>query len=68
MWDFQLNNRITQQLYEDCLLFDQVEILNISCKDGRELSLNISLKEILIVNIVIETTVIDDKINKVSRY
>ncbi len=68
MWDFQLNDEVAQQLYEDFLSLDQEEILNMSCKDGGKSSLNISLKEVLIVNAVEEIAVIGDEMNRVPEY
>jgi len=38
------------------------------CKDGRESSLNILLKEVLIANTVIEITENSDKMDRVSKY
>ncbi len=57
-----------QQLYKNLLLFDQIEVLNVSCEDKEKLLLNISLKEVLIVNVVNETIVIDNEMDKVSKY
>ncbi len=43
-----------------------MKFLNVTYKDRRELSLNISLEEVLTADIVYETTVIGDKMNRVS--
>ena len=67
MWDFQLNSEMVQQSYEDQLLLDLVEILNISSEDGGELSLNILLEEVLVAGAVEETAVGDNEIDRVSR-
>src|SRR6266498_70166 len=67
LWDFQLNTEVAQQSHEDQLSLDLVEILNISSEDGRESSLNISLKEVLAAGIVEETAVVDDEIGRVFR-
>ncbi len=57
---------MTQQLREDQSSLDQVEILNASCENRRESSLNILFKKVLVADIV--TTVIGDKIDRVFRY
>jgi len=57
---------VTQQLREDQSSLDQVEILNASCENRRESSLNILFKKVLVADIV--TTVIGDKIDRVFRY
>jgi len=49
-------------------LLNQVEILNVSCKDGKELSLNISLKEVLAVGAINNIAVIGDEIDGVSGF
>ncbi len=59
---------MAQQSYEDQPSLDQVEILNVSCKDRGELLLNILLKEVLAADTVEEIAVIDDKMNKVFGY
>ena len=56
---------MTQQSYENQLSFGQVEILNVTCEDGGELSLNILLKEILAADVVEDTAVIGDKISRI---
>ncbi len=66
LWDFQLNTEVVQQSHEDQPSLDQVEILNVSCEDRRKSSLNILLEEILIANAVMNTTVIGDKMDRVS--
>jgi len=58
---------VIQQLYEDQPSLDLVEILNVSSKDKGELLLNISLEEVLAADAVEETTIIGDKIGRVSR-
>ncbi len=55
------------QSYEDRLSLNQVEILNVSCEDEGESSLNISLEEVLVVDAVNNTAIIGDKIGKVFR-
>ncbi len=67
LWDFQLNDEVVQQSYEDQPLLDLVEILNVSSEDGRESSLNISLEEVLAADVVEETVVIGDEIGRVFR-
>ncbi len=62
--DFQLNDKS----YEDHLLLNQVEVLNVFCKDGKELLLNILLKEVLTINAVNETAVINNEIDKIPGY
>ncbi len=57
-----------QQSHKDLLLLDQKEILNISCEDGGESSLNILLEEVLTADAINNTTVIGDKTDRVSRY
>ena len=54
---------MAQQSHEDQPSLDQVEILNVSCEDGRESSLNILLKEVLTANAINETVAIGDKTN-----
>jgi len=66
MWDFQLNSEVAQQTREDQPSLDLVEILNVSSEDGKESLLNILLEEVLVANAVEETTVVSDKIGKVS--
>ncbi len=56
-----------QQILEDQPSLDQVEILNVSCEDGRESSLNISLEEVLATDTINEITVIGDEMSRVSR-
>ena len=58
---------MAQQLHEDQLSLDLVEILNISSESRGELSLNISLKEVLAADAVVETAVTGDEISRVSR-
>ena len=65
--DFQFNNEVTQQSHEDHLSLDQEEILNVSCEDGGELSLNILLEEVLAVDVVDEIIVIGDEMGRVFR-
>ncbi len=57
-----------QQLYENHLSFDQVKVLNASCKNEKELLLNILLEEILVMNTVNKTIIIDDEMNRVFKY
>ena len=57
-----------QQSYEDQPLLDQVEILNVSCKDRRELLLNISLEEVLAADIVNKIAVIGNEMDRVPGY
>ncbi len=52
LWDFQLIDEVAQQSHEDQPSLNLVEILNISREDGGESSLNISLEEVLAVNVV----------------
>src|SRR6266540_3982447 len=66
LWDFQLNTEVTQQSHEDQPSLDLVEILNVSNEDGGELSLNISLKEVLAADAVEKAAVDDDEIGRVS--
>ena len=49
----------------DQLSFDLVEILNVSSENGRESSLNISLKEVLAADAVEKIAVIGDEISRV---
>src|SRR6266498_538210 len=65
LWDFQLNSEVVQQSHEDQPSFDLVEILNVSSEDGKESSLNISLKEVLAASAVEETAAEDDEISRV---
>ncbi len=58
---------MAQQSHEDLLSLNQVEILNVFCKNRRESSLNILLEEILAVDAVNETAVINDEMGKVPR-
>ena len=67
LWDFQLNSKVAQQVYEDQLSLDLVEILNVSSEHKGESSLNISLEEVYAVGAIEETTVGDDKIGRVPR-
>jgi len=67
LWDFQFNDEVTQQSHENQPSLDLVEILNITSKDGRESSLNISLKEVLTADTVEDTAVIGNKIGRVLR-
>jgi len=46
----------------------QVEILNISYEDGKESSLNISLKEVLTADVAVKTAVIGDERDRVLEY
>ena len=57
---------MTQQSHKDQPSLDLVEILNVSNESGGELSLNISLEEVLAAGTVNKTTVDDDEIGKVS--
>ncbi len=59
---------MTQQSHKDQLFLDQVEVSNISCKNGRKLSLNILLEEVFATNTVNEIIIIDDIIDKVPKY
>ena len=68
MWDFQLNTEVTQQSHEDQPSLDLVESLNVSSENGGELSLNISLEEVLAVNAVVEAAVDNNEIGKVSGF
>ncbi len=58
---------MTQQSHEDLPSFDQVKILNVSCKNEGELLLNISLEKVLAVDIVNEITVISDEMDRIFR-
>ena len=58
---------MAQQSHEDQPSLDLVEILNVSSKDGGELSLNISLEKILAAGAVEETAIDDDEIGRVFR-
>ena len=55
------------QTHENQSSFDQVEILNVSCKNEEKSSLNILLEEVLAANAVNKTAVIDDEMNRVFR-
>ena len=66
LWDFQLNIEVTQQSHKNQLSFNQVEILNVSSEDGEESSLNISLEEVLVADVVDKITAIGDEIGRVS--
>ena len=68
LWDFQLNTEVAQQSHEDPPSLDLVEILNISSEDVGELSLNISLEEVLAAGTVEEATVVDDEIGRVPGF
>src|SRR6266498_2626916 len=65
LWDFQLNTEMAQQSHEDQSSLDLIEILNVSSENGGELSLNISLKEVLTAAAVEEAAVEDDEISRV---
>ncbi len=67
LWDFQLDSEVAQQSHEDQSSLNLVEILNVSSKDGRESSLNISLEEVLAAGTVEETAADDDEIGRVLR-
>ena len=67
LWDFQLNDKVAQQSYEDQLSLDLVEILNVSSEDEGESSLNILLEEVLAADAV-QTTVSGDEIDRVFRF
>ena len=67
LWDFQLNTEVALQTHENQSSFDQVEILNVSCKNEEKSSLNILLEEVLAANAVNKTAVIDDEMNRVFR-
>ena len=56
---------MTQQPHEDQLSLDQEEVLNASCEERGESSLNISLEEVLAAATVEETAVVDDEIGRV---
>ncbi len=55
------------QTHENQSSLDQVEILNVSCKNEEKSSLNILLEEVLAANAVNKTAVIDDEMNRVFR-
>ena len=57
---------MAQQPHEDQLSLDQVEVLNASCEERGESSLNISLEEVLAAAAVEETAEGDDEIGRVS--
>jgi len=67
LWDFQLNSEMAQQSHEDQPLLDLVVILVVSSENGGESSLNISLEEVLAVDVAENTAVISDEIGRVSR-
>ncbi len=67
MWDFQLNGEVAQQPREDQPLLDLVEILNVSSENGGESSLNISLEEVLVADVIVEAAVDDDEIGRISE-
>ncbi len=66
--DFQLNTKMMQQSHNDHSSFDQEEVLNTFCEDRRESSLNILLEEVLAADIINETAVIDDEMDRVLGY
>ena len=57
---------MAQQSHEDPPSLDLVEILNVSSENVGELSLNISLEEVLAAGAVEEAAVEDDEIGRVS--
>ncbi len=65
MWNYQPNSEVTQQPHKDQLSLDQVEVLNASCEERGESSLNISLEEVLAAAAVEETAEGDDEIGRV---
>ena len=65
LWNYQLNSEVAQQPHEDQLSLDQVEVLNASCEERGESSLNISLEEVLAAAVVEETAEGDDEIGRV---
>src|SRR6266511_3506611 len=65
LWNYQSNSEVAQQPHEDQLSLDQVEVLNASCKERGESSLNISLEEVLAAAAVEETAEGDDEIGRV---
>ena len=65
LWDYQPNSEVAQQPHEDQLSLDQVEVLNASCEERGESSLNISLEEVLAADAA-ETAEGDDEIGRVS--
>jgi len=58
---------VALQTHENQSSLDQVEILNVSCKNEEKSSLNILLEEVLAANAVNKTAVIDDEMNRVFR-
>ncbi len=65
LWNYQPNSEVAQQPHEDQLSLDQVEVLNASCEERGESSLNISLEEVLAAAAVEETAEGDDEIGRV---
>ena len=65
LWDFQLNTEVAQQSHEDQPSLNLVEILNVSSEDREELSLNISLEEVLAADAIDNITVIGDETDRV---
>src|SRR6266540_2799759 len=65
LWNYQPNSEVTQQPHENQLSLDQVEVLNASCEERGESSLNISLEEVLAAAAVEETAEGDDEIGRV---
>jgi len=57
-----------QQSHKDQPSLDQVEVVNTSYEDRRESSLNISLEEVLVTDVVNKTAVIGDEMDRVSEY
>ena len=49
-------------------MLNQVKVLNAFCKDGKESLLNISLKEILAIDVILNTVVISDKMDRILRF
>ncbi len=62
---------MTQQLYKNQFLFDQIKVLNTFCKEKKELLLLFILKKVLAMNVVNEIIAIakvDNKIDKILKY
>ena len=62
---------MTQQLYKNQFLFDQIKVLNTFCKEKRELLLLFILKKVLAMNVVNEIIAIakvDNEIDKILKY
>ncbi len=59
---------MAQQSHEDQPSLDLVEILNVSSKNGRESSLNISLEEVLATDVVEDTAVIGNETGRIPGF